>query len=73
MPPLRLSLAPIACADRQGLLEGIAAVEARAYAVLADFGATPLTKVLLGGIKALEQVVVISGLIMIIGGLGEMQ
>lgn len=48
MPPLRLSLAPIACADRQGLLEGIAAVEARAYAVLADFGATPLTKVLWG-------------------------
>lgn len=32
---------------QQGLLEGIAAVEARAYRVLADMGATPLTKVLL--------------------------
>ena len=30
----------------QGLLEGIAAVEARAYRVLADMGATPLSKVL---------------------------
>ncbi len=32
---------------RQGLLEGIAEVEARAYGVLADMGASPLTKVLL--------------------------
>ena len=31
---------------RQGLLEGIAGVEARAYGLLADMGASPLIKVL---------------------------
>lgn len=33
----------------QGLLEGIARIEARAYALLAELGATPLTQVLTAG------------------------